>query len=142
MLEIDRMYLRPSDVARQLGLTTSAVYKMMERGELPRVRFGRAVRIPGPAFEAWLRARDAGEFVPLREGGEGPASGPLDASRAGFIERTGRVPEDFVDAWRRGEIADDGESTALMIEALSLREAPQQPTNAVYQPSEAEASAC
>jgi excisionase family DNA binding protein len=136
MLDVDRMYLRPKDVAQELGLTASAVYKMMHRGELPSVRFGRSVRIPAPAFEAWRRACEAGQWVPIREG-EGAPPGPaadLEDRRHEFEQRAGKSPEDFVEAWRSRDVEDDGETTALMIEALSLRRiaGDEVPSAAVY----------
>lgn len=40
------MLLRPSEVARMLGIGRSKVYEMIRNGELPVVRIGTTLRIP------------------------------------------------------------------------------------------------
>jgi excisionase family DNA binding protein len=43
------------EVARQLGnVSTRTVRRMLERGELPSIRIGRAVRIPADAVREWV----------------------------------------------------------------------------------------
>lgn len=49
--------LRVREVALLLGLGESTVKAMMQRGELPVVRCGRAVRIPRGELEAWVAQR-------------------------------------------------------------------------------------
>jgi excisionase family DNA binding protein len=46
-------FLAPKEVASQLGLHVSAVYRAVERGDLPAVRFGQrsAIRIPAAALD-------------------------------------------------------------------------------------------
>jgi excisionase family DNA binding protein len=46
--------LKPSDIAPLLGVTRARVYQMVTEGKLPSVRFGRGLRIPRAAWEAWL----------------------------------------------------------------------------------------
>ena len=38
--------LRPSQVAALLELSRSEVYRLIDRGDIPCVRFGRSVRVP------------------------------------------------------------------------------------------------
>lgn len=38
--------LRPAEVAVLLGISRSEVYRLIERGDIPAVRFGRSVRVP------------------------------------------------------------------------------------------------
>lgn len=38
--------LRPVEVAALLGLSRSEVYRLIDRREIPSVRFGRSVRVP------------------------------------------------------------------------------------------------
>lgn len=45
--------LRPSEVARMLGLSRSEVYRLIERKEIPCHRFGRSVRVP----RRWVEER-------------------------------------------------------------------------------------
>lgn len=53
---MDDEYIKPSDVAKRLGVTRGAVYKWIREGKLRAVRFGtRAVRIPRTALEEFER---------------------------------------------------------------------------------------
>jgi excisionase family DNA binding protein len=52
--------LRAPEVARRLDLGESTVRQMMRRGELPVVRFGRAVRVPARALEIYIERRIEG----------------------------------------------------------------------------------
>lgn len=57
-------YIKPSDVAKRLGVTRGAVYKWIREGKLKAVRFGEnAVRIPRAELEAFER-RSAGVDKP------------------------------------------------------------------------------
>jgi excisionase family DNA binding protein len=62
----ERLLLTPAEVAVRLGLSRSKVYRMIERGELPSLRIGRAVRVPCRAFEEWLRCveRESADWTP------------------------------------------------------------------------------
>jgi excisionase family DNA binding protein len=46
-------FLTPKEVADELGLHVSAVYRAVDRGEMPALRFGErsAIRIPASALE-------------------------------------------------------------------------------------------
>lgn len=48
--------LTPEQVARRCGLSRRAVYRAIERGELPAVRLCSRLRILLGDFEAWLTA--------------------------------------------------------------------------------------
>ncbi|WP_224390287.1 helix-turn-helix domain-containing protein [Pseudonocardia sp. ICBG1293] len=61
-----RMY-RVSAVADMLDVSPSTVYRAVESGALPVLRFGKAVRVPGHALAAWLDERIA---VAAVQGGE------------------------------------------------------------------------
>lgn len=43
---VEPIMLRPREVAALLGLARSEVYRLIARGEIPSVRFGRSVRVP------------------------------------------------------------------------------------------------
>jgi excisionase family DNA binding protein len=55
----DSRWLRVKDIASMLSLSERFVYSAIEGGDLPAVRWGRAVRVPRQAFEQWLRDKEA-----------------------------------------------------------------------------------
>lgn len=48
--------LRPADAAALAGLSTRAIYRAIQRGELRAVRLCSRLRIPRAAFDAWIEA--------------------------------------------------------------------------------------
>jgi excisionase family DNA binding protein len=49
--------MRVRAVAAELGITVRRAYQLIEAGDLPHTRIGaRTIRVPRPAFEAWLAA--------------------------------------------------------------------------------------
>jgi excisionase family DNA binding protein len=46
--------LRPSEAAELAGLSTRAIYRAIERGELRAVRLCSRLRIPRAAFDEWI----------------------------------------------------------------------------------------
>ena len=48
------MFLRPAEAAAIAGLSTRAIYRAIDRGELRAVRLCSRLRIPRDAFEAWI----------------------------------------------------------------------------------------
>jgi excisionase family DNA binding protein len=53
----DVQLLSVAQVARQLGISATLVYRMVERGDLPVIRFGRAIRFMPAEVHAWLASR-------------------------------------------------------------------------------------
>jgi excisionase family DNA binding protein len=47
-------FLRPSEAAELTGLSTRAIYRAIERGELRAARLCSRLRIPRPAFDEWV----------------------------------------------------------------------------------------
>jgi excisionase family DNA binding protein len=52
-------FLTVEEAAKRLNMSTSWVYKAGQRGTLPCVRFGGAVRFPWTAIYEWARNRSA-----------------------------------------------------------------------------------
>lgn len=123
MTEAERRYLKVEEVAHQLSLTESAVYKMCRRGEIPSVKFGKAVRIPVDGlrrYEQLLR----GELQPTYLGDpDPPRPGTLEEQLDEFGRTAGTSPEEWIDRWRRDEILDTPENARIAIHALALRDA-------------------
>ncbi len=53
--------LSPGKVAELLGLSKPHVYNLAKSGELPSVKFGRAVRFEASAVEAFIQAHRRGK---------------------------------------------------------------------------------
>jgi excisionase family DNA binding protein len=53
-----RLLLRIPEVAETLGIGRTKIYEMIATGELPTVRFGRAVRISASTLQKWVEARE------------------------------------------------------------------------------------
>ena len=53
-----RLLLRVPEAAEQLGIGRTKIYEMIATGELPTVRFGRAVRISVTTLQKWIEERE------------------------------------------------------------------------------------
>jgi len=51
--------LRCEDVARILNISRSLAYQLIQRGEIPSVRLGRAVRVLPKALEQFIASRQS-----------------------------------------------------------------------------------
>jgi excisionase family DNA binding protein len=51
---VDRLLLTLPEAAKALSVATRTVRRLMERGELPKVKIGRCVRVPAEALQAWV----------------------------------------------------------------------------------------
>ncbi len=53
--DMERLLLRPIEVAEVLGLSKNMVYESLKRGDIPgAIRIGRAVRVSRRALEEWI----------------------------------------------------------------------------------------
>jgi hypothetical protein len=118
-MEFDgRPYWKPRDLAALLDVGLSRVHHLIEDGELEHRRIGEcAIRIPTSAV-AGRRGEEAPMVSPNTEA-------PADLAECvdRFFGRTGRRPEEFVAAWREGQIGDTAENARYAIEALALTSA-------------------
>jgi excisionase family DNA binding protein len=53
----DRLLVTPREAARMLSLSRSMIYGILERGELPSLKVGRARRIRITDLEAWMERK-------------------------------------------------------------------------------------
>lgn len=51
---MDEVLMTPVEVARVLRLGRNKTYELLAQGILPCVRFGRTIRVPRLALEAWI----------------------------------------------------------------------------------------
>jgi len=48
-------FVAPADVASALDVDVKTIYRLVDKGELPALKFGRLVRIPQRAVIQWCR---------------------------------------------------------------------------------------
>lgn len=81
---VDRLLLRVPEAARMLEIGASTLYQMVLAGEIPHVRFGRAVRIPRAALERWLEEQmQCGDAANPGQGSGLPGIGTAGKRRTG-----------------------------------------------------------
>jgi excisionase family DNA binding protein len=54
---MEKMLLRPTEVAETLGICLSKTYSMIAAGELPSVRMGGCIRVPVDLLREWIVSR-------------------------------------------------------------------------------------
>jgi prophage regulatory protein len=54
---MDRMLLRPAEVAEALGICRTKTYDLIATGAIPSVRIGASVRVPADSLRAWIAAQ-------------------------------------------------------------------------------------
>lgn len=111
-------YLTASQVAAELNISTSGVYKLIDRGKLPAIRRSeRGLRVPRVALDAYKR----------RLQGKGPSVPPavistatLEEARAAFERETGLAPAEWECRWKAERFEDSPGNMGLAIRALGL----------------------
>jgi excisionase family DNA binding protein len=56
---VDRTLLRVGEAAESMGMSRSALYSAIQRGEVPVIRIGRIARIPATWLRRWIDAKVA-----------------------------------------------------------------------------------
>ncbi|MHB1537122.1 MAG: helix-turn-helix domain-containing protein [Solirubrobacteraceae bacterium] len=110
-------YLTVSEAADELAISTSGVYKLIQRGRLPAIRLSeRGLRVSRLALEAYQR-RLRGEVgvPPVKYSTRG-----FDELRAEFEADTGTTPAEWERRWQDDEIEDSAENMRLAVRAMSL----------------------
>ncbi len=54
---MERLLLRPVEVAEAIGVGRSKVYELLASGQLPSVRVGASVRVPVDSLRAWIASQ-------------------------------------------------------------------------------------
>ena len=60
--------LRAEEVADALAISRAWAYRLIARGDIPCVRFGRQKRVPLDALRKWAKAREGHEPVAAARG--------------------------------------------------------------------------
>jgi excisionase family DNA binding protein len=61
---MDKLLLKPTEVADAIGLGKTRTYQLLKAGVLPSIRVGRSVRTPVEALKAWIvRQEHGGEMA-------------------------------------------------------------------------------
>jgi excisionase family DNA binding protein len=111
-------YLTASEVADELGISKSGVYKLIQRGRLPVIRRSeRGMRVSRLALDAYQRRLQGGDMgIP-----------PINYSNrsredmlADFEAETGISPAEWERRWKADEIEDSAENMSLAVRAMSL----------------------
>lgn len=53
-------FLTPQDVQKILGVSKPTVYRIIDSVDFPKIKFGRAIRIPPDAFQRWVEQKTGG----------------------------------------------------------------------------------
>lgn len=64
---MEKLLLKPSEVAQILGIGRSLIYELIARGEIPSVRLGRCIRVPTESLQRWLRDKEDGKSKESKE---------------------------------------------------------------------------
>jgi len=51
------LLLRIDAAARRLAISRATMYRLIQRGEVPTIRIGSAVRVPADALERWVTSQ-------------------------------------------------------------------------------------
>lgn len=55
---MDKLLLKPTEVAEVLRIGRSLVYSMLACGELPSIKVGRCIRVPSASLEKWISGKE------------------------------------------------------------------------------------
>lgn len=105
------------EVAVELDISASGVYKLIERGKLKAIRRSeRGVRVSVIALEAYRRAINTPSVKAQRP----RAVATRDGLAASFEAHTAMSPQSWLAAWKRDEIEDSPEHMRSTMAALAL----------------------
>jgi excisionase family DNA binding protein len=91
MSKPEAIFLRPSEAAALAGLSTRAIYRAVQRGELEAVRLCSRLRIPRAAFDDWIES--ARVRPPRLDSTSSPVAVPRPRPDGSFRRLLAAVPE-------------------------------------------------
>lgn len=66
---VEKLMLRPAEVAAALSIGRTTCYALIASGEIPSRKIGRSLRVSTAALKAWAEARDGSAGVQLKRVG-------------------------------------------------------------------------
>ncbi|MFC1899621.1 helix-turn-helix domain-containing protein [Chloroflexota bacterium] len=57
-VNMEKILLKPIEVAETLGIGRSLIYELIARKEIPSVRLGRCIRVRKDSLEQWLNNQE------------------------------------------------------------------------------------
>ncbi len=67
---MEKLLLKPSEVAQILGIGRSLIYELIARREIPSIRLGRCIRVPSESLQRWLKIQEFQSSETQRQDGE------------------------------------------------------------------------
>ncbi len=67
---MEKLLLKPSEVAGILGIGRSLIYELIARKEIPSIRLGRCIRIPSESLQRWVKDQEYKSSEIRRQDGE------------------------------------------------------------------------
>lgn len=55
---MERLLLKPNEVAERLRCGRSLVYGLLATGEIPSIRVGRCIRVSSESLEQWIKDKE------------------------------------------------------------------------------------
>ena len=111
-------YMTIAEVAAELGMSTSGVYKLIQREKLRAIRLSeRKTVVARIALDAYRRRLKHGPPPPSPLMVEHV---DLDVLTQEFRDATGAEPEEWMEAWKADRLEDTAENMRHMIRAFSI----------------------
>jgi excisionase family DNA binding protein len=74
---MEKLLVRPMEVAEALGVSRSKIYELIASGAMPSVRIGKSVRVSVDELRKWVRSHSSGSQTDI----DRPQAGPEGVSR-------------------------------------------------------------
>ena len=55
---MDKLLLKPSEVAKILGIGRSLVYTLIAQKNIQSIRIGRCIRVPSESLKSWIKEQE------------------------------------------------------------------------------------
>lgn len=87
---MEKLLLRPIEVAHMTGICRSKIYEMLASGELPQIRLGKSVRVPADALREWIAIHQVLPASMMQDDNSIPSNRSSSTANAATAARTTR----------------------------------------------------